>query len=95
MWMMLCFLRGAPRAAAHPLSQSLTLLANQPSLPVSGGRKTAELSSELASCKPLGTQSSGIESKAETEGSFEGEVASKEPSADEPTSEKSSGCVAS
>ena len=34
-------------------------------------------------------------SKAETEGSFEGEVASKEPSAEEPTSEKSSGCVAS
>ena len=33
--------------------------------------------------------------KAETEGSFEGEVASKEPSAEEPTSEKSSGCVAS
>ena len=34
-------------------------------------------------------------SKAETEGSFEGEVASKEPSAEEPASEKSSGCVAS
>ena len=34
--------------------------------------------------------------KAETEGSFEGDaVASKEPSAEEPTSEKSSGCVAS
>ena len=33
--------------------------------------------------------------KAETEGSFEGEVASKEPSAEEPTSEKSSGCVTS
>ena len=33
--------------------------------------------------------------KAETEGSFEGEVASKEPSAEEPASEKSSGCVAS
>ena len=32
---------------------------------------------------------------SETEGSFEGEVASKEPSAEEPTSEKSSGCVAS
>ena len=35
-------------------------------------------------------------SKAETEGSFEGEVASKEPSAEEPAASKSeSGCVAS
>ncbi len=34
-------------------------------------------------------------SKAETEGSFEGEVASKEPSAEESAPEKSSGCVAS
>ena len=35
-------------------------------------------------------------SKAETEGSFEGEVASKEPSAEEPASKsESSGCVAS
>ena len=34
-------------------------------------------------------------SKAETEGSFEGEVASKEPSAEEPASNSESGCVAS
>ena len=33
--------------------------------------------------------------KAETEGSFEGEVASKEPSAEEPASKSESGCVAS
>ena len=32
---------------------------------------------------------------SETEGSFEGEVASKEPSAEESAPEKSSGCVAS
>ena len=31
----------------------------------------------------------------ETEGSFEGEVASKEPSAEEPASKSESGCVAS
>ena len=34
-------------------------------------------------------------SKAETEGSFEGEVASKEPSAEEPAPKSESGCVAS
>ena len=33
--------------------------------------------------------------KAETEGSFEGEVASKEPSAEEPAPKSESGCVAS
>jgi len=33
--------------------------------------------------------------KAATEGSFEGEVASKEPSADEPAPKSESGCVAS
>ena len=33
--------------------------------------------------------------KTETEGSFEGEVASKEPSADEPAPKSESGCVAS
>ena len=63
MWMMLCFLHGRRGPLPTP---SPKVSPSSPTNPLSlcpAGEKTEESSSELASCKPLGTQSSGIESE--------------------------------
>ena len=63
MWMMLCFLHGRRGPLPTP---SPKVSPSSPTNPLSlcpAGEKTEASSSELASCKPLGTQSSGIESE--------------------------------